>query len=123
MNPRKGNVNAGDEKKVARFEKKISELKRDVGNKKKWKFEANKPSKQEMSSDIFELKNNFGGYWCQGEECTCIRSHWVIHSSKSNCWECMHDPCAYRPPLVWDVKENVYFRFFLSCDGKTKKNV
>jgi hypothetical protein len=33
-----------------------------------------------------------------------------------------HDPCACEAPLVWDEAEQVYYHFFLSCDGKTKSN-
>jgi hypothetical protein len=35
----------------------------------------------------------------------------------------MHDPCACRAPLVWDVSENAYYRFFLSVNGAIKKNI
>jgi hypothetical protein len=30
---------------------------------------------------------------------------------------------ACKPPLEWDQAEMAYFRFFLSCDGKTKTNL
>jgi hypothetical protein len=46
----------------------------------------------------------------------------VLYASETNCWDCMHDPCARNPPLEWDEVEKVYCRFF-SCDGKTKKNI
>jgi hypothetical protein len=74
-----------------------------------------KHTKEELSNAIFELEHGFGGYWCQGEE-------WVIHTSVTDCWDCMHDPCACNTPLVWDEKESAYYSFFLSSDGKTQKN-
>ena len=76
-----------------------------------------------MPLDLFNLENNFNGYWHEGEKCRCTRTHWVIHDSKSNCWECMHDPCACILPLVWDISEQAYYRCFLSTDGKTKKKI
>ena len=118
-----GDISPGDEKKVIRFEKKIAEWKRDVVDKKP-KLPGEKTTmKQQMSDDMFTLQNECGGYWCEGEICKCNRSHWVVHDSVSNCWECMHDPCACGAPLVWDEKENAYYYFFLSCDGLTKRNI
>ena len=76
-----------------------------------------------ISFDLHQVEKNFDGYWCEGDKCACKRTHWVIHESESNCWECMHDPCACNPPLEWDQAEKAYFRFFLSCDGKTKTNI
>jgi hypothetical protein len=35
----------------------------------------------------------------------------------------MHDPCACSPSLVWDDTEQAYYYFFLSCNGKTKKDI
>jgi hypothetical protein len=120
---REGDINPGDEEKVDRFEKKIAEWQRDVVEKDP-KYDGSKtPSKEDISSAFFKLVNNFEGYWCEGEECQCDRSHWVVHDSPTTCWECMHDPCACRAPLVWHEGENAYYRFFLSCDGTIKKNI
>jgi hypothetical protein len=80
-------------------------------------------TKMEILEAFSQIEHNFEGYWCQGEECKCERAHWVIHDSKSTCWECMHDPCACRGPLVWDEDESAYYCFFLSCDGQVKKNI
>jgi hypothetical protein len=119
-----GDMEPGDENKVIRFEKKIAEWKRDVVDKKqKLPGDEETPTKKQMSDDMFILQDEFGGYWCEGEICKCNCSHWVVHDSVSNCWECMHDPCACGAPLVWDEKENAYYYFFLSCDGLTKRNI
>ena len=118
-----GICDQGDETKVARFEKKISEWQRDVLDRKGTLPTSNQATKQEIAGAISKLENSFGGYWCEGEECKCKRTHWVIHDSKSNCWQCMHDPCACNPPLVWDAKESAYYRFFLLSDGLTKRNI
>jgi hypothetical protein len=115
---REGEVNPGDEAKVVRYESQLSDWKRDVhGNSKII------PTKEDMSSEMHQLGNNFGGYWCEGVKCMCERTHWVLNESPTNCWECMHDPCACGAPLVWEEEEQAYFRFFLSCDGKTKRNI
>jgi hypothetical protein len=119
---REGDINEGEEDKVARFEKKMFEWQRDVVEKNASSSETRKHTKEELSDAIFQLEHGFGGYWCQGEECACPRSHWVVHESDTNCWDCMHDPCACNPPLVWDEKESAYYSFFLSSDGKTQKN-
>jgi hypothetical protein len=47
----------------------------------------------------------------------------VINKSEANYWDCMHDPCACNPPLIWDLEEKAYCSFFLSCDGKAKRNI
>jgi hypothetical protein len=40
-----------------------------------------------ISSEAFlKVEKSFEGYWCQGEECKCGHSHWVIHASRANCW-------------------------------------
>jgi hypothetical protein len=97
---REGCINPGDEEQVDRYEKKIAEWHRDVVEKNP-KFDSTKiPTKEEMSSVFYKVVNNFEGYWCEGEECKCDCSHWVIHESLSTCWECTHDPCACRAPLV-----------------------
>jgi hypothetical protein len=118
-----GDVNPGEEAKVARFERKMFDWERDVVQKAMTIRGATKPTRTKMSQDIFKLEHDFGGYWCVGDECKCKRTHWVVHDSVSNCWECMHDPCACNAPLVWDEEEKAYYRFFLSCDGVTKRNI
>jgi hypothetical protein len=109
-----GNINPGEEAKVARFERIQKEMTNPGGT---------KPTRKKMSQDIFKLENHFGGYWYVGDECKCKRTQWVIHESILNCWECMHDPCTCNAPLVWDEEEKAYYQFFLSCDGVTKKNI
>ena len=116
-----GDINPGDEMKVARFERKMEEWISDVVDKVITKSPMTKPSKEKISFDMFQLEKSFGGYWCEGEECKCKQSHWGIHVNESNCWDCMHDPCACTPPLLWDNSEKAYYRFCLSGDGKTKK--
>jgi hypothetical protein len=116
---REGEVNPGDEEKVIRYKKKMSDWKRDLVD----GISTKMPPREEMLLDLFQLENSFNGYWCEGEKCGCSRTHWVVHTSKSNWWDCMHNDCACSPPLVWDDLEQTYYRFFLSCDGKKKKNV
>ena len=119
-----GERNPGDEEKVRRLEQKIMDWSRDVAEPRAVKLETEAvPLKMQIANEIDELERKFEGYWCEGEKCMCERSHWVVHEKKSNCWECMHDPCACFPPLVFDEKEQAYYRFFLSCDGKTKHNI
>lgn len=117
-----GDVNPGDEEKVARYERKLEEWKRDVVDKAPIPGLGQR-TKEEMSNDMWQCENDFNGFWCQGDQCLTKRSHWVLHESATTCWECMHDPCACRLPLVWDDDETAYYRFFLSVDGKTKRNV
>jgi hypothetical protein len=62
-----------------------------------------------MSSDLYQLENSLNGYCCKADKCGCVWTHWVVHASKWNCWECMHDPCACNPPLVWDDQEQGYY--------------
>ena len=115
---KEGEINPGDEGKVVRFEKKMSDWRRDVivGDSKNL-------TREDMTSNMCQVENGFVGYWCEGAKCLCARTHWVLQESESFCWDCMHDPCACSTPLVWDATEQAYSRFFLSCDGKTKKNV
>ena len=122
---REGEVNPGDEAKVVeRLETKLSDWYRDVVQKVgKNKSVSEKPKREDMLADSLEVENGFKGYWCEGEKCVSHRTHWVLHSSKTICWECRHDPCACSSPLVWDESEDVYYTFFLSCDGKTKENI
>ena len=105
---REGEVNPGDEAKVARYEKKLSDWKRDVHGKSQIIA-----TKEDMSSEMHQLATNLEGYWCEGVKCMCERTHWVLNESMTNCWECMHDPCACGAPLVWEEEEQAYFRFFL----------
>jgi hypothetical protein len=114
-----GEVNPGDEDKVIRYKEKLGDWQCDVVNGQLTK----KPTREEMSSGLFQLEHSFNRYWCEGEKCGCTRTHWLIHASKLNCWECMHDPCACSLPLVWDDSEQAYYHSFLSCNGKTKKNL
>jgi hypothetical protein len=119
MYEREGEVQPGDEAKVARYESKLFDWKRDVlvGR------AGNQPTAEDMSHEMTQLQSNLNGYWCEGDKCGCKRTHWVINESETNCWDCMHDPCACNPPLVWDEEEKAYYSFFLSCDGKTKRNL
>ena len=56
---REGEVNPGDEAKLVRYKSQLSDWKRDVhGNSKII------PTKEDMSSEMHQLGNNFGGYWC-----------------------------------------------------------
>ena len=126
---RDGEINPGDEAKVARLEKKIMDWKRDIVDNENQNYAESTepkptiPTRLEMTNDMLELENKFNGYWCEGEKCGALRTHWVLNESISNCWSCMHDPCACSPPLVWDEAENAYYRFFLSCDGNIKTNI
>ena len=114
-----GKIEEGEEEKVVRLEHKLSDWKRDVVGKKEG-LESTNATKEQMSYAAFELERKMEGYWCEGEKCACTRTHWVFHSSESTCWECMHDPCACQPPLLFDEAENAYYRLFLSADGKMK---
>jgi hypothetical protein len=112
-----GEVNPGNEAKIERLETKMSDWKRDViGDSKNF-------MREEISFDLNQVKKNFNGYWCEGDKCACKRTHWVIHQSETNCWDCMHDPFACRPLLEWDEGEKAYFRFFLSSYSKTRTNI
>jgi hypothetical protein len=91
-----GEVNPQDEETVIRYEKKILDQKCNIIDENTTKL----PTKEEMSSELFQLENSFNGYWCEGEKCGCSRKHWVVHASKTNCWDCMHDPGARSLPLV-----------------------
>jgi hypothetical protein len=112
-----GEVNPGDEAKVERLKSKMLDWKRNViGDSKNF-------MRDEILLDLHQVEKNFNGYWCEGVKCACNRMHWVIHKSETNCWDCMHNPCACNPPLEWDQAQKVYFCFFLYCDGKTKTNI
>jgi hypothetical protein len=94
---REGKVEPGDKAKVARFETKIFDWKRDV-----LKGTNNQPTTTEdlSASNMFQLQNNFNGYWCvkersvgergltglsmqarptAGTACTTIRVHATLH--------------------------------------------
>jgi hypothetical protein len=102
-----GEINPGDEGKVIRFEKKMSDWRRDVvGGLKNL-------TREDMSSNMCQVENGFNGYWCEGVKCLCVRTHWVLHESESFCWDCMHDLCACSTPLVWDATEQAYYNFFV----------
>jgi hypothetical protein len=116
---RTGEVHPGDEVRVMRLERKLSDWYRDVCK----EPGSEKPAREEMLADLSQVENACEGYWCEGEKCVSDRTHWVMHSSKTLCWDCSHDPCACSPPLVWDESERAYYGFFLSCDGKTKENI
>ena len=116
-----GDVNPGDEKKVERYERKLDEWQRDVVSKVGTVPGSRQQSKEEMSEEIYALENNFNGFWCQGDQCLSKRSHWVLHASKTTCWDCMHNPCACRLPLVWDDDELAYYRFFCLLTGKQRR--
>ncbi len=68
---------------------------------------------EDMSADMFRVENSFDGYWCEGVKCCLDRTHWVLHESESNCWDCMHYPCGCSPPLVWDEAEKAYCHFLI----------
>jgi hypothetical protein len=112
-----GEVNHGDEGRAVRFEKKMLDWRRDIVGGSKV------VTRKEMFTDMCQVENGVKGYWCEGVRCLCARTHWVLQASESFCWDCMHDPCACSTMLVWDKTEEAYYRFFLSCDGKTKKNI
>ena len=118
-----GQINPGDEEKVKRLEKKISEWQRDVVEEKQSHPGYVLPSKKQMASDFFQTEWNHSGYWCEGKECYCARTHWVVFSKVTFCYECMHDPCACRPPLFWDTAENAYYRLFQSCDATISRKI
>ena len=107
-----GYVYPGDEDKVTRYERKIAEWKRDVVDKQEKVKGAKEPTAQEMAQAYWQVEKSFTGYWCDGEDCMCDRTHWVLHSSSSICWECVHDPCSCNAPLVWDEVEKAYYSFF-----------
>jgi hypothetical protein len=118
---REGVVEPGDEAKEEQLERKILDWKRDIVD--RVGKELPTPSRDEMVSDMVQVENNLEGYWCEGDKCVSSRTHWVLHSSETICWDCRHDPCACLPPLVWDETEQAYYRFLKSCDGKTKNNI
>jgi hypothetical protein len=80
------------------------------------------PSREDMASDIVQVENNLEGYWCEGEKCMSSRTHWVMHSSETICWDCRHDPCACSVlPLEWDEAEQAYY--FCFCRATVKPRI
>jgi hypothetical protein len=61
MYAREGEVQPGDEVKVARYESKMFDWKRDVVV----KGADNQSTAEDMSHELNKLQNNFGGYWCE----------------------------------------------------------
>jgi hypothetical protein len=116
---REGVVEPGDEARVERLERKMFDFERDVARVGKKKRTS---PREDIASNMVDVENKLEGYWCKGEKCLSSRTHWVLHSSETICWDCRHDPCVCAAPLVWDEAEQAYYHFFLSCDGKTKKN-
>jgi hypothetical protein len=95
---RTGEVNPGNEVRVMRLERKLSDWYCNVCK----EPGSEKPTREDMLADLSQVENSCEGYWCEGEKCVSVRTHWVMHSSKRLCWDCSHDPCACSPPLVWD---------------------
>jgi hypothetical protein len=58
----KGDVEPGDEAKVERLERKVSEWKRDVVRVGK---KIPTSSREEMASNMVDVENNLEGYWCK----------------------------------------------------------
>jgi hypothetical protein len=105
-----GEVRRGDVGYLGWFDQRMSDWIRDVGRERTGVGESAFETKKEMSRKMLRVESNFEGYWCQGLTCQCSRSHWVMNESKSNCWDCLHDPCACLPPLLWDEVEQAYYR-------------
>jgi hypothetical protein len=105
-----GYVYPGDEQKIARLERQINEWERDVVNKALIKPGEMVPTRASMAGDLWREMNKGEGYWCLGHRCECERSHWVRQSAECFCWDCMHDPCACRLPLMWDEAQEAYYR-------------
>jgi hypothetical protein len=101
MYQRKGEVKPGDKAKVVRYKSKMFDWKHDVVI----EGADNQPATEDMSAKMDKVENNFDVYWCEGDKCGCTRTHWVINANETNCWDCMHDPCACNPPLEWDEVE------------------
>jgi hypothetical protein len=59
---RKGDVEPGDEAKVERLERKVSEWKRNVVRVGK---KIPTSSREEMASNMVNVENNLEGYWCK----------------------------------------------------------
>ena len=115
---RDGGVEAGDEAKVERLERKVWDWKRDVVA--RVGKGSLTPSREDMASDMVQVENNLEGYWCEGEKCMSSRTHWVMHSSETICWDCRHDPCACSVPLEWDEAEQAYYFFFCRATVKPR---
>jgi hypothetical protein len=79
---------------MVRYENKIYNWQHDVGDRINIKYGSEKPTKEEISADLFQLERSFNRYWCEEETCACAHPHWVLHASDFACWECMHNPCS-----------------------------
>jgi hypothetical protein len=112
---REGDIPDNEEKRL-RLEKKIEEWNRDVVMDVTSKQKLSQESKLKMAEDFWEIESKYAGYWCEGEKCYCERTHWVLFSRQTFCYECMHDPCACNAPLIWDEEENAYYRVWESVN-------
>jgi hypothetical protein len=118
-----GEVNPGNKAKVVRLETKRSNWYHNIVEKVINKYGSKKRTREAMFVDLLQVENRMEEYWCEGKKCVSNCIHWVLHSSKMICRKYRYDPCACSSPLVWDESEHAYYRFFLSCDGKTKENI
>jgi hypothetical protein len=109
---REGVVKPGDEARVERLERKMFDFERDVARVGK--------KKQTSPREDIDVENKLEGYWCEGEKCLSSRTHWVLHSSETICWNCWHDPCVCAAPLVWDEAERAYYLFFCHVTVKPR---
>jgi hypothetical protein len=112
-----GEVYPEDEAKIIRLEKQIKDWKRDIVAKEPKKPGAERHTKNQMAAALWGILNAGDGYWCQGKQCECARSHWVIFDANNFCYECHHDPCACQAPLYWNPVEDAYYRI----DERSKK--
>jgi hypothetical protein len=85
-----GEVNLGNEAKVFGLENNIANWKDDVMN-----GSEKLVMKKDMCAELFQVKNSLSRYWCEGK-----RTRWVVHTSMTSCWDCMHNPCACNAPLL-----------------------
>jgi hypothetical protein len=108
---REGEVEPDDEAKVVRLERKLLNWKGGVVDVEGKRMPMS--SKADTAGNMVKLERNLGGYWCKGEKCVSSRTHWVLHSSETICWDCRHDPCACSALLVWDKAEQAYYHFFI----------
>jgi hypothetical protein len=115
---REGVVEPGDEARVERLERKMFDFERDVARVGKKKRTS---PREDIASNMVDVENKLEGYWCKGEKCLSSRTHWVLHSSETICWDCRHDPCACAAPLVWDEAEHAYYHFFCHVTVKPRK--
>ena len=69
---REGGVKPGDEARVERLERKISDWERDLSREVK---KERTTSREDLASDMVNTENNLKGYWCEGEKCLSSRTH------------------------------------------------